>query len=189
MPDTTFKLTVKCLFYKDSSEKFNYTNIIQKEKKAFESIINTKKNLFIQIIDPKIEEEQVLKKDQEEGTFNTAQGGKRLLEIEELTRTKIIAVDMREFSSSTPHYLYDAGFWVVPIHLTVGDFVLSDDIAVEKKAVSTHDIHQSLNSGRLLKQITVMSKFYKEVILLLEFDEGIPFKLKDMYSFTADDQK
>lgn len=64
--------------------------------------------------------------------FSTVQGGKRLLDIGELIRTKIIAVDMREFASSTPHYLYDAGFLVVPCHLKIGDFVLSDNIAVEK---------------------------------------------------------
>lgn len=116
----------------------------------------------------------------------TTHGGKRLLETQELTRTKIIAIDMREFSSSTPHYLYDAGFWIVPVHLTIGDFILSDDIAVEKKAVSTHDIHQSLNSGRLLRQITYMSKFYKEVVLLLEFDDNIEFRLKDTYSSNSD---
>ena len=59
-------------------------------------------------------------------------GGKRLLEVKELVRTKIIVVDTREFSSSTPQYLYDAGFWIIPVHLTIGDFVLSEDIVVEK---------------------------------------------------------
>jgi len=162
--------------------------VIQKEKKAFESLIQSKKNLFVQIIDPKIEEEQVLKKDQNTEKISTAQGGKRLLEVQELVRSKIIAVDVREFKSSTPHYLYDAGFWIVPVHLTVGDFILSDDIAVEKKAVSTHDLHQSLNSGRLLKQITIMSKFYKEVVLLLEFDDSISFRLKEMYNTISDDK-
>ena len=144
------------------------------------------KHQIINIPDPLIEEQVALKKLQNQENFSTAMGGKRKLEVQELFRSKIIVVDMREFSSSTPQYLYDAGFWVIPVTLNIGDFVLSDDIVVEKKAVSTHDLHQSLNSGRLLKQITLMSKYYKQVILLLEFDDSIKFRLRDMYRMADD---
>jgi DNA excision repair protein ERCC-4 len=183
------RLSVKLLFYEDSSEKFNYMNVIQKEKKAFDSIIRIKKNLMLRENDPLLEEKAALRRIQKMQKFSSAMGGKRQLEVDELVRTKIIAVDVREFSSSLPQYLYDEGFWVVPLTLNVGDFVLSDKIAVEKKAVSTHDLHTSLNSGRLLKQITLMSKWYEQIILLLEFDDSIKYRLKEMYDYADYDKK
>ena len=57
---------------------------------------------------------------------------------------------------------------------------------MKNKAVSTQDINNSLNDGRLLNQITIMTKYYAEVILLLEFDESIKFKLKDRYENRGD---
>ena len=173
------------MFYKDSSEKFNYVNEVDKEKKAVGNLAAIKKKPNFELVDPKIEEEQALKRDQEEDGYHTAKGGKRLLEIDELIRHKVIVVDMREFSGSTPQYLYDAGFWVVPMQLSIADFVLSDTIAIENKAISTHDLHESLRSGRLLEQITMMSKFYTQSILLLEFDDNIDFKLKEQYRYES----
>jgi DNA excision repair protein ERCC-4 len=91
----------------------------------------------------------------------------------------IVIVDSREFSCMTPIHLYEKGFWLVPMVLTVGDYVLSDDICVERKSVTTGDLFESFKSGRLLTQITNMCRFYKKPILLIEFDESVPFKLYD----------
>ena len=63
----------------------------------------------------------------------------------------IIAVDTREFSCTTPIHLNDKGFWIVPMVLTVGDYVLSDQICIERKSVSTGDLFESFKSGRLLQ--------------------------------------
>lgn len=63
----------------------------------------------------------------------------------------IIAVDSREFSSLTPVYLYEKGFWLIPMVLTVGDYILSDDICIERKSVNTGDLFESFKSGRLLQ--------------------------------------
>jgi len=63
----------------------------------------------------------------------------------------VIVVDTREFSCLTPIYLAERGFWLVPMQLTVGDYVLSDQICVERKAVYTGDLFQSFMSGRLLQ--------------------------------------
>ena len=38
----------------------------------------------------------------------------------------IIVVDTREFGSTTPIHLHEKGFWIVPMVLTVADYVLSD---------------------------------------------------------------
>lgn len=69
----------------------------------------------------------------------------------------IIAVDSREFSSMTPVFLHNAGFWVIPMQLTVGDYVLSDQIAIERKAIATGDLFESFKSGRLLQQVSNMN--------------------------------
>lgn len=62
----------------------------------------------------------------------------------------IIAIDSREFSCLTPIYLYEKGFWLVPLVLTVGDYILTDEICVERKSVVTGDLYESFKSGRLL---------------------------------------
>jgi DNA excision repair protein ERCC-4 len=61
----------------------------------------------------------------------------------------IIIVDTREFKSLLPYHLHEAGFWVIPSTIVVGDYILSNTIAVERKAVSTEDLMTSLNTGRL----------------------------------------
>ena len=62
----------------------------------------------------------------------------------------IIVVDTREFSSTTPIYLADKNFWIVPMVLTVGDYILTDKICVERKSAATGDLIESFKSGRLL---------------------------------------
>ena len=54
---------------------------------------------------------------------------------------------MREFRSSLPAMLYDRGLKLIPATLTVGDYVLTKDVCVERKSVS--DLIQSLFKGRL----------------------------------------
>ena len=63
--------------------------------------------------------------------------------------------------------------------------MLSDEICVERKSTSTCDLFESFKSGRLLQQITNMHRYYKKPVLLIEFDDTVPFKLIDP-SFTAE---
>ena len=83
--------------------------------------------------------------------------------------TRTIIVDDREFRSFLPISLLKAGFQVVPQHLTVGDYVLSDDIVIERKAYT--DLIGSLNSGRLLQQLQRMKQYYASPFLLIEFTD------------------
>jgi DNA excision repair protein ERCC-4 len=52
--------------------------------------------------------------------------------------------------------------------LQVGDYVLSPEIVVERKALP--DLFASLGSGRLYHQAESMVKAYKTPMLLIEFD-------------------
>jgi DNA excision repair protein ERCC-4 len=58
-----------------------------------------------------------------------------------------VIVDVREFRSSLPSLLHAAGFIVVPLTLTIGDYVITPEMVVERKSLP--DLIQSFNSGRL----------------------------------------
>ena len=60
----------------------------------------------------------------------------------------------------------------------VGDFVLTSDICVERKANS--DLTSSLDSGRLYTQAVAMCKHYTTPVLLIEFDPDKAFALQSM---------
>lgn len=61
-----------------------------------------------------------------------------------------VIVDMREFNSELPLEIYKRGMDVVAATLQVGDYVLTPDICIERKAPD--DLAQSLISGRLFEQ-------------------------------------
>ena len=82
-------------------------------------------------------------------------------------------MDTREFSCTTPIFLHEKGFWLVPMVITVGDYIVSDQICVERKSVATGDLFSSFASGRLLQQVTNMERFFERPILLIEFDDSI----------------
>lgn len=63
-----------------------------------------------------------------------------------LTLPQVI-VDMREFRSTLPSLLHASKMIVVPATLTVGDYILTPDICVERKSIP--DLISSFNSGRL----------------------------------------
>ena len=118
-----------------------------------------------------------------------AGGGK----VVEKTPPQVI-VDVRELNSSLPGLLHAAGITVIPLTLTVGDYILSPGMCVERKSVP--DLVQSLNNGRLLvvsfkwsrksaltrrfryTQCELMSAHYKIPILLIEFEEHKAFSLE-----------
>lgn len=87
-----------------------------------------------------------------------------------------VVVDLRDFRSSLPSLLHARSMVVVPCMLTVGDYVLSPDICIERKSVS--DLISSLNSGRLYNQAETMLQHYKWPMLLIEFDASRSFTLE-----------
>jgi DNA excision repair protein ERCC-4 len=54
---------------------------------------------------------------------------------------------MREFRSTLPSLLHASKMIIVPATLTVGDYILTPDICVERKSIP--DLVSSFNSGRL----------------------------------------
>lgn len=92
-----------------------------------------------------------------------------------------VVVDKREFRSELPLRLCQADVQIIPSTLTVGDYVLSPDICVERKAIP--DLISSLNGGRLNSQCEAMSTHYKIPVLLIEYESSKSFSLRVSISF------
>uniref|UniRef100_A0A0N5ARY5 DNA repair endonuclease XPF n=1 Tax=Syphacia muris TaxID=451379 RepID=A0A0N5ARY5_9BILA len=85
-----------------------------------------------------------------------------------------IIIDMREFNSELPTVLYKRGVDIVPATLEVGDYILTPEIALERKAHD--DLSQSLHSGRVFKQVEQMLRTYKRAILLIEANKKASYR-------------
>lgn len=83
----------------------------------------------------------------------------------------IITADFREKPSGIPDLLLQNGVEVNFVQLKVGDYVINDEIVVERK--SAEDFVQSLVSGRLFIQCANLSRTCLRPLLLLE---GNPYQ-------------
>lgn len=97
-----------------------------------------------------------------------------------------VVVDIREFRSQLPMLLHTSGLQIIPATITVGDYVLSPDICVERKGIS--DLFQSFASGRLYNQIENMLRYYQLSCLLIEFSPDKSFCLQSAKDIGADIQ-
>jgi DNA excision repair protein ERCC-4 len=114
-------------------------------------------------------------------TFNTrVAGGGKLVAKSEQPR---VIVDIREFRSSLPSLLHGRRNDIVPVTLTVGDYILSPDTCVERKSVK--DLISSFKNGRLYTQCESMSHHYKQPMLLIEFEQSKSFNLEVSNSYTV----
>lgn len=77
-----------------------------------------------------------------------------------------VIVDQREVKSSVARSLEKAGVDITLHTLEVGDYILSDRIAVERK--STEDFTGSLIEHKLFEQISNLSRTYEKPVLILE---------------------
>jgi DNA excision repair protein ERCC-4 len=173
-------LKVYFLYYENSVEEQRYLSAVRKEKDAFTRLIREKGNMALVIQPDAIEDPQefFLR------TINTRiAGGGRIMATAEPPRvfplspllTQVI-VDVREFRSPLPSLLHARNLDLVPALLTVGDYVLSPTMVVERKSVP--DLIQSMNSGRLYNQCETMMQYYKTPLLLIEFQQDKSFNLE-----------
>lgn len=92
--------------------------------------------------------------------------------IPQRDKKPIIIVDKREFHSDLPSRLYHEGFLIIPRFLEKGDFILGEDLMVERKQVWTGDLFESLKGGRLEKQMKKAFETFRICCLLIEFEGG-----------------
>ncbi|EON99095.1 putative dna repair protein [Phaeoacremonium minimum UCRPA7] len=160
------------MYYGGSVEEQRYLSSVRREKDNFTKLIKERASMAVVmttdahgIEDP---QEAFLR------TINTRiAGGGRLAATAQPPR---VVVDVREFRSSLPSLLHGRSMVIVPCMLTVGDYVLSPNICVERKSVG--DLISSFKDGRLYNQAETMFQHYKSPMLLIEFDQNKSFTLE-----------
>ena len=159
------------MYYGTSVEEQRHLLRIRKEKLAFTSLIREKANLGKRFATEQDNWKFHLRKKQ---VVNTRIAGGAQFRTEE-DEMRVI-VDSREFRSSLPNLLYRVGIQVIPCMLTVGDYVISPKICVERKSIP--DLIGSFKSGRLYQQCEQMFRHYEIPALLIEFDESKSFSFE-----------
>ena len=106
-----------------------------------------------------------------------------------------VIIGMREFRSTLPFLLHRSNLFMIPRTLTIGDYILTPEICVERKSLL--NLILSFNSGRLsicsssshrafsvesfslpgYTQCELISQHHKHSILLIEFEEDKAFTL------------
>ncbi len=79
-----------------------------------------------------------------------------------------ILVDHTELNGSLARLLTQAGLRLDPTNLPVGDLILSNRLAIERK--TAQDLVRSIIDGRLMKQAKALKRSYDAPILLVEGD-------------------
>ncbi len=78
----------------------------------------------------------------------------------------VIYVDSRELKSQVPKYLKELGAHIEVKTLDVGDYIVSEDVAVERK--SANDFIQSIIDGRLFDQVRRLTEAYARPVIIIE---------------------
>ncbi|QNP96927.1 hypothetical protein B0I72DRAFT_132629 [Yarrowia lipolytica] len=153
---------VYLLYYGLSYEEQAFLAAVRKEKDAFSKLI--KERAKMPMLLATTEDDQRGLKIIREANSRIAGG-----QISTNSYGKIL-VDVREFRAALPSILHSYGFQVYPTHLTVGDYVLSPHMVVERKSIP--DLIKSFQDGRLLTQCEAMFRYYSYVVILIEFEVG-----------------
>ncbi|ODN80790.1 hypothetical protein L202_02941 [Cryptococcus amylolentus CBS 6039] len=157
-------LRVYQMIYTNSFEEDRFLSTIQREAEAFKKLIDDRQSMVIPIYNnnPRAPMRDTFTRSKTTYSSRNAGGG------EGASESRII-VDLREIGALLPSLIDAAGIKVIPCTLTVGDYILSPKMCVERKSLA--DLEGSLNNGRLHTQCEQMTAHYETCILLIEFDE------------------
>jgi ERCC4-type nuclease len=177
------QLRVYYLHYNDSVTHYAYKRSLMRENAVWERIIETKSSATNNHLSETLTSEElelakdVIQTGVAEGVFAGAGyassrvgKGKKSATMMDSVEGRTVAVDVREFRSQLPSTLHAMGMRLAPVTLTVGDYVISGNVVVERKAPG--DLRGSLASGRLYDQLEAMTLYYKTPVLLIEFEPG-----------------
>ncbi|KIH91533.1 DNA excision repair protein ERCC-4 [Sporothrix brasiliensis 5110] len=165
------------MYYGGSVEEQKYLSAVRREKDAFTKLIKERASMAVTLTTTASHNISNADDPQESflRTVNTRIAGGGRLTTAATTQPRVV-VDVREFRSSLPSLLHGRNMAVVPCMLTVGDYVLSDHICVERKSIS--DLISSFRDGRLYTQCETMFQHYRDPMLLIEFDMNKSFTLE-----------
>ncbi|GEQ66470.1 hypothetical protein JCM33374_g133 [Metschnikowia sp. JCM 33374] len=170
------------MYYGTSVEEQYHLSRIRTEKQSFTRLIKEKATLGKHFQTEKDNWKFQIRKPQVVNT-RIAGGANFRTEDDEMQ----IVVDTREFRSPLPNLLYRVGIKVIPCMLTVGDYIVSPKICVERKSIP--DLIGSFKSGRLFQQCEQMFRNYDLPCLLIEFDESKSFSFKPFSDLRPPGQK
>ncbi|XP_055640284.1 DNA repair endonuclease XPF [Toxorhynchites rutilus septentrionalis] len=176
------RVRVFVITHSKTVEEQSYLTSLRREKQAFELLIETKRTMVIPEYQDGKSDDSITMLQKTQDISSRQAGGQ--LGAEEAVVTPQIIVDMREFRSDLPCLIHRRGIEVVPLTITIGDYILTPEICVERKSIS--DLIGSLNSGRLYSQCVQMSRCYSKPILLIEFDQNKPFHLQRHFMMSGD---
>lgn len=165
------------MYYGGSVEEQRYLSAVRREKDAFTKLIRERGSMAVTLTDAgNVDPQEAFLR-----TVNTRiAGGGRLAAT---AAPPTVVVDVREFRSALPSLLHGRSMVVVPCQLTVGDYILSPQICVERKSVG--DLISSFKNGRLFNQAETMLQHYKYPFLLIEFGHGKSFTLDPFADLTG----
>jgi ERCC4-related helicase len=98
---------------------------------------------------------------------------------EDAKENVLIYADTREQASSVVKELTQHDAFVKVKQLDVGDYVLSDDICVERKTMQ--DFLESMVDGRLFQQLVSLSSNYSSPLILLEGEREDLFTMRNIH--------
>ena len=174
-----YNLKVYFMYYAGSIEEQRHLLAIKREKDAFSKLIKENSQLSHHFEAPedishfKNLAERKIKMNKLNNRSTRNAGGQN--KMQHFTQD-IVIVDTREFNASLPGLLFRYGVRVVPVMLSVGDYIVSPDTCIERKAIS--DLIASLQNNRLMSQCKKMVQYYKYAVLLIEFEENQSFSLE-----------
>ncbi|WWC68974.1 uncharacterized protein I206_102910 [Kwoniella pini CBS 10737] len=157
-------LRVYQMVYTNSFEEDRFLSTIQREAEAFKKLIDDRQTMVIPIYNnnPRAPMRDNVTRSKTTYSSRNAGGG------EPVEDARII-VDIREMGALLPSLIDASGIKIVPATLTVGDYILSPRMCVERKALP--DLEASFANGRLHTQCESMTAHYEICILLIEFEE------------------
>ncbi|WUR04022.1 DNA repair protein RAD16-like [Vairimorpha necatrix] len=159
---TLININVHSFQFRDSIEEQINLLRLRNEKLYFEQLINKRSNMPV-LLDI----------------------NKNILEDEASDENEIkydVIVDSRELRADLPFFLYKAGNNLIISTLQIGDYLINEDICIERKNI--HDFISSCNTGRLYSQTRMLTLYYLNSIILLEFNSR-PC-LSDFYNHNSD---
>ena len=171
------RMQIYLITYDGSVEQCVYLNEAKIEKNAFTELVSAKADLVF----PENSELSALL-DEVSATLSTHEASGPALRqaqpgsfFSHCERRITIIIDEREFRSSLPFFLAKiGGVQVVPRTLFCGDYVLADDVVVERK--SAPDLESSLTDGRLFSQLYTMIRSYSVGMILIECGSSTAFE-------------
>ncbi|MFH1751882.1 MAG: DEAD/DEAH box helicase [archaeon] len=171
------------LLARNTLDETYYWASMKKEKKMHSTLKKLKQS---KEIESELEAEEKEEENIEEIKENKIKSNRKLetqTTLREFNKKKvdeiIVHADQRERNSRVIRELIDLKVEVIIKQLELGDYILSKDVAVERKTIQ--DFLSSLIDGRLFKQLNDLSLNYEKPLLLVEGDFKEIYSLRNVH--------